>query len=361
MYSDVGQSRCMSILARIFVGSVSVLAIATSSAQALGAPPPQVETATKGAKPAALKHPVSKAKKSNSKPEAKTAESRAVAETAAKTARTKDERSPLRRASVDLKEAKRERSSTGDQQGAKKEEAATKIANKAPARAKGAMKPGAKPCLGEPLTFDKLGTEKETITLLDCKGAVRPDALKRLSILARPWSATRPKATAAATPKGIIAPRVRLLDEGLLVRLDQVAKHFPGKSISVVSGYRPESNGSLHQRAQAIDFRVSGVSTAKLVEFCRTIPDTGCGFYPTSQFVHMDVRPKGTGHAYWIDVSGPGEQPNYVAGWPLPAPPTPAPAIPSPTLEEPKPEEPIAPSDGTFAMRWHSPAERVAP
>ena len=36
--------------------------------------------------------------------------------------------------------------------------------------------------------------------------------------------------------------------------------------------------------------------------------------------MHVDVRPAGTGHVYWIDTSGPGEKPNYVKQWPPPLP-----------------------------------------
>jgi hypothetical protein len=35
--------------------------------------------------------------------------------------------------------------------------------------------------------------------------------------------------------------------------------------------------------------------------------------------VHVDVRDPGTGHVAWIDASGPGESPQYVATWPPPA------------------------------------------
>ena len=50
----------------------------------------------------------------------------------------------------------------------------------------------------------------------------------------------------------------------------------------------------------------------------KTLKDSGCGYYPNSYFVHVDVRPAGAGHVYWIDTSGPGEKPNYVKQWPLP-------------------------------------------
>jgi hypothetical protein len=119
-----------------------------------------------------------------------------------------------------------------------------------------------------------------------------------------------------------IAPNIRLLDAGLLARLEAIAKRFPGKGLSLVSGYRPQSRGSLHQGARALDLRVGGVANEELVAFCKTLPDTGCGYYPNSSFVHVDVRTPGTGSVNWIDASGPGESPRYVTQWPPPPEPT---------------------------------------
>jgi hypothetical protein len=65
--------------------------------------------------------------------------------------------------------------------------------------------------------------------------------------------------------------------------------------------------------------RVAGVSNEELSAFCKTMPDTGCGYYPNSSFIHMDVRSPGTGSVSWIDASGPGEPPRYVTTWPPPA------------------------------------------
>ena len=119
-------------------------------------------------------------------------------------------------------------------------------------------------------------------------------------------------------PPEEIAPSIRLLDKGLLTRLEAIARRFPGLPISIVSGYRPRSRGSLHQQARALDLRVSGIANETLVAFCRTLRDTGCGYYPNSSFVHVDVRNPGVGSATWIDASGPGEAPHYVQQWPLP-------------------------------------------
>ncbi|MBI3263995.1 MAG: hypothetical protein HYZ58_12720, partial [Acidobacteria bacterium] len=54
-----------------------------------------------------------------------------------------------------------------------------------------------------------------------------------------------------------------------------------------------------------------------LYEYCLTLPQVGCGYYPNSVFVHMDVRLLKT---RWVDYSKPGHAPIY-AHRPAPAPP----------------------------------------
>jgi hypothetical protein len=177
-------------------------------------------------------------------------------------------------------------------------------------------------CLRDGVAFIR-GQEAETFSLTRCDGSVAPLALEKLSILARPDSAPLPKSAASlAKVKGPeIATGIRRIDPGLVERIQTVADHFskigPVK-VSVISGYRPMSSGSYHATGQAIDLRVEGVPNEAVVEFCKTLADTGCGYYPNSSFVHVDVRQSGTGHVAWIDASGPGEAPRYVASWPPP-------------------------------------------
>lgn len=65
-----------------------------------------------------------------------------------------------------------------------------------------------------------------------------------------------------------------------------------------------------------MDISVMGISNRDLFRLCHTLDDVGCGFYPHSKFVHVDVRLPGTGHAFWIDESAPGEPSHYVDAWP---------------------------------------------
>lgn len=218
--------------------------------------------------------------------------------------------------------------------------ASTQPGSKTKAGAKGKKKP-APPCFRPQVELLRgfQRAETETVALTYCDGKVAPDAVEHLSLLARPKSAPRPKklpntpppgkatgkvaqkgkgkAPPAKPPQGSEwAPGVKLMDEGLVTRLQKVVDRFGAKRVFVISGYRPESERSFHQSAKALDFHLEGVRNEEVVAFCRTLPDTGCGYYPNSSFVHMDVRPPKTGHIYWIDASGPGETPRYVSSWP---------------------------------------------
>jgi uncharacterized protein YcbK (DUF882 family) len=80
----------------------------------------------------------------------------------------------------------------------------------------------------------------------------------------------------------------------------------PNGVIDIVCGYRtPWSNNFLrtrsaqtgvaehsqHMLAKAIDIRVPGVSTIALRNAALALHAGGVGFYPVSQFVHVDVGP----------------------------------------------------------------------
>jgi hypothetical protein len=186
------------------------------------------------------------------------------------------------------------------------------------------VKPDPKPCLRYPITVTH-GLEEATFPLTTCDGHVAPGAIEQLSLLARPEIIEKPKASLAdlmKVPGDFMAPGVKRVDERLPHALQMVLDHFDrtgmARQVHLISGYRPASKGSYHATAQALDFRVDGVSNENIVSFCKTLTDVGCGYYPNSTFVHIDVRPEGTGHVAWIDASGPGEQPQYVSTWPPP-------------------------------------------
>lgn len=85
----------------------------------------------------------------------------------------------------------------------------------------------------------------------------------------------------------------------LLVKLDD-----PSGEIDIVCGYRtPRTNAYLrshsqgvalhsqHMLAKAIDIRVPGVPTAEVRDAALALHSGGVGYYPRSDFVHVDVGP----------------------------------------------------------------------
>lgn len=179
-------------------------------------------------------------------------------------------------------------------------------------------------CLDRPVMVHA-GSEREKVTLTKCNGEVLPSAIAQLSVLARPSSSKRPSASieSLSTKKGkLIASGIRRISAGLIERLAKVLRHVskPGEmaKLHIVSGYRPRSVESSHASAKALDFRVDGVKNEAIIAFCKKLDDTGCGFYPNSQFVHLDERDEGAGHVAWIDASRPGESARYVTDWPIP-------------------------------------------
>lgn len=97
--------------------------------------------------------------------------------------------------------------------------------------------------------------------------------------------------------------QVAPIDPQLLVLLDRVSAKFGDHpTIHIISGYRsPETNEmlhenttgvakhSLHMDGMAIDVRIPGKDLAKLHTVALAQRAGGVGYYPESQFVHMDV------------------------------------------------------------------------
>jgi Bacterial protein of unknown function (DUF882) len=151
------------------------------------------------------------------------------------------------------------------------------------------------------------GSESATLSLSTCNGGSLPASVDELSVLARPGSAPKPAhLTAAGHKGGEVAPGIHRLDDRLVERLQAAVDHFakPGEEsrVTLISGVRPRGSGSYHSSGRAIDFRVEGTSNESLMAFCKTLPDTGCGYYPNDVFVHMDVRDRGAGHVAWSDA-----------------------------------------------------------
>jgi uncharacterized protein YcbK (DUF882 family)/LysM repeat protein len=147
---------------------------------------------------------------------------------------------------------------------------------------------------GDTVHAARLG-EEFRVRVKDGHGHIPPTALKAFERMMRQGNATH------------------AIDPRLVALVSIVSSHFGGKPLEIVSGYRaytptqytPHSN---HNLGKALDFRVRGVPNEAVRDFCRTLRSAGCGYYPNSYFVHLDVR---DAKAYWIDYSHPGEPPRY--------------------------------------------------
>jgi uncharacterized protein YcbK (DUF882 family) len=97
--------------------------------------------------------------------------------------------------------------------------------------------------------------------------------------------------------------KIDTMDPTLLLLLDHVnAKFGSEKVIHVISGYRsPETNAmlhektdgvakhSLHMEGKAMDIRIPGHDLADLHKVAMSLRAGGVGYYPASNFVHMDT------------------------------------------------------------------------
>lgn len=74
--------------------------------------------------------------------------------------------------------------------------------------------------------------------------------------------------------------------------------------LSIICGYRsPRTNATLHRRSnqvavnsyhmrgQAIDFRIDCTSLAKVRDVAKSLKNGGVGYYPRSNFIHIDTGP----------------------------------------------------------------------
>lgn len=150
----------------------------------------------------------------------------------------------------------------------------------------------------QPIHFVRVWNNAQVTTrLLNKAGKLLPDARRKVSALAGARTKTK-------------RVKTRLLNPRLLQMVQRVAERWPGQTVEIVSGYRPRMRGreSRHSQAKALDFRVRGVPNRELYEFCKELPNSGCGYYPNSVFVHMDTREKS---ATWVDYSAPGERAKY--------------------------------------------------
>ncbi len=99
---------------------------------------------------------------------------------------------------------------------------------------------------------------------------------------------------------------VHPIDKELFDHLTQIQRLLgTTNEVQIISGYRsPATNEALraqssggvakksyHMFGKAIDFRIEGVKLAHVREAALSLKAGGVGYYPTSQFVHIDTGP----------------------------------------------------------------------
>jgi uncharacterized protein YcbK (DUF882 family) len=98
----------------------------------------------------------------------------------------------------------------------------------------------------------------------------------------------------------------------LMRLLYQTGRHWPGKKVEVVSGYRnptvAKNPRSPHMKGWRATSASKGSRRPSFVTTCARLRQGRRRYYPNSTFVHLDVRKDKS--AFWIDYSGPASAPS---------------------------------------------------
>ncbi len=105
------------------------------------------------------------------------------------------------------------------------------------------------------------------------------------------------------------------IEPRLIDLLYQLQRKFDAPEVRLVSGYRPgraaserppvRGRGSNHSCGRAADIVIPGARDEDVAKAARDLGFVGVGLYPTSGFVHVDVRERSY---FWVDRSGPGRK-----------------------------------------------------
>jgi len=150
--------------------------------------------------------------------------------------------------------------------------------------------PAASPGAARVLSFFNLHTGERLRTAYCCAGEYQPDALNAINHILRDFRTNE----------------IKPIDTKLLDLLHELGGTVEADApFHVISGYRsPHTNavlrarggassgvasGSLHQVGKAIDIRVPGVKLDHLRGAARSLKLGGVGYYPSSNFVHVDT------------------------------------------------------------------------
>jgi uncharacterized protein YcbK (DUF882 family) len=159
-----------------------------------------------------------------------------------------------------------------------------------PTRADAAVAKAAPKAPSRVLSFLHTHTGERLKVEYCCAGKYQPDALKAINRLLRDFRANE----------------IKPIDPTLLDLLHELGGTLETDlPFHVISGYRaPQTNrmlqarggaysgvasGSLHQVGKAIDIRLPGVKLDHLRGAARSLKLGGVGYYPSSNFVHVDT------------------------------------------------------------------------
>jgi uncharacterized protein YcbK (DUF882 family) len=140
------------------------------------------------------------------------------------------------------------------------------------------------------LSFFNTHTGERLKAAYCCGGSYQPDVLQKVNFILRDFRANE----------------IKPIDPGLLDLLFELGGVLhTDQPYHVISGYRsPQTNatlrtrggshagvasGSLHMIGKAIDIRVPGVKLAHLHAAAMSLKLGGVGYYPSSDFVHVDT------------------------------------------------------------------------
>lgn len=150
--------------------------------------------------------------------------------------------------------------------------------------------PAAKRVPERVLSFFNTHTGERLRAAYCCGGVYQPDALRAINHILRDFRANA----------------VKPIDPKLLDLLHELGGTLETDApFHIISGYRsPHTNGllrerggaatgvasrSLHMEGKAIDIRVPGVTLDHVRGAARSLKRGGVGFYPSSNFVHVDT------------------------------------------------------------------------
>jgi uncharacterized protein YcbK (DUF882 family) len=140
------------------------------------------------------------------------------------------------------------------------------------------------------LSFFNTHTGERLRTAYCCDGEYRPEALEQINYILRDFRQNE----------------IKPIDEGLLDLLHELGGTLEtDQPFHVISGYRSAATNqllrerggshtgvasrSLHMLGKAIDIRVPGVQLDHLRAAARSLKLGGVGYYPSSNFVHVDT------------------------------------------------------------------------